>query len=127
MNKPKILIVDDEKKNIRLLKAMLMSEDYQIFENYSGEQALETVSAVNPDLILLDVMMPGIDGFKVCCKLKQAVETRTIPIVMVTALSDKEHRIKALEAGAEIFDIKPYIPHVDHIIKDVRMPDWLHD
>lgn len=121
MNKQKILIVDDEKKNIRLFKAMLMSENYQIFEALNGEQALQTVSAVNPDMILLDVMMPGIDGFSVCRKLKQAEETKIIPIVVVTALSDKEHRLKALEVGADDFLSKP----VDHTELLVRVKSLL--
>ena len=105
--KPKILIVDDEVKNTKLLRGMLLSENYDIFENHSGEQALDTVGAINPDLILLDVMMPGINGFDVCQTLKHAEETKIIPIVMVTALSEKEHRIEALSAGADDFLSKP--------------------
>ena len=105
--KPKILIVDDEEKNTKLLRGMLSTENYDIYENHSGEQALDTVSAINPDLILLDVMMPGINGFDVCRTLKQAEATKVIPIVMVTALSESEHRIEALSAGADDFLSKP--------------------
>jgi signal transduction histidine kinase len=107
MEKPTILIVDDEDKNIRLLKAMLMNEDYRISEASSGEQALQSIAEIKPDLILLDVMMPGIDGFKVCQKLKADDKTKMIPIVMQTALREKEHRIKAMASGADDFLSKP--------------------
>ena len=107
MEKPNILIIDDEEKNIRLLKAMLMNEDYLTSEALNGEKALESIAEIKPDLILLDVMMPGIDGFEVCRRLKAADETKMIPIVMVTALSDQEHRIKAMTCGADDFLGKP--------------------
>jgi len=116
MDKAKILIVDDEKKNIKLLKGMLFSENYKLLEACSGEEALDLVPAIQPDLILLDVMMPGISGFKVCRQLKQNDKTKTIPIVMVTALREKEHRMKALEAGADDFLSKP-VDHTELVIR----------
>ena len=116
MDKAKILIVDDEKKNIKLLKGMLFSENYKLLEACSGEEALDLVPAIQPDLILLDVMMPGISGFEVCRQLKQNDKTKTIPIVMVTALREKEHRMKALEAGADDFLSKP-VDHTELVIR----------
>ena len=107
MNAKNILIVDDEEKNIKLLKGMLFSENYNFFEALSGEDAIDLVNDINPDLILLDVMMPGISGFEVCHKLKQDEKTKSIPIIMVTALNEKEHRLKALESGADDFLSKP--------------------
>ena len=104
---PKILIIDDEERNIRLLKAMLLSEEYHLTGVLSGKEALESLDEINPDLILLDVMMPEIDGFEVCSLIKQDEKTRAIPVIIVTALNEKEHRIKAMEAGADDFISKP--------------------
>ena len=107
MKRQTILAVDDEERNIKLLKAMLMSEDYDVFDCLSGEEALTILPDIRPDLILLDVMMPGIDGFEVCRTLKGNEKTRMIPVVMVTALKEKEHRLKAMEVGADDFLSKP--------------------
>jgi putative two-component system response regulator len=102
-----ILIVDDEEMSVRLLKAMLVQENYQIVAAYSGEDALRILNDRNFDLILLDVMMPGMDGFKVCRKIKKEGKGGIIPILMVTVLTDREDRVKAMKAGADDFLSKP--------------------
>jgi len=107
MERQKILIVDDEERNIKLLKAYLMTKQYGIAEASNGEEALKMVNDFNPDLILLDVMMPGIDGFEVCKRLKQDDKTQMIPVIMVTALSGRNERIRALEVGVDEFLSKP--------------------
>ena len=107
MERHKILIVDDEERNIKLLKAYLIAKQYETAEASNGEEALRMVNDFNPDLVLLDVMMPGIDGFEVCKRLKTDEKTKMIPVIMVTALREKEYRIKALEAGVDDFLTKP--------------------
>ena len=107
MERHKILIVDDEERNIKLLKAYLITKQYETVEASNGEEALRMVNDFNPDLVLLDVMMPGIDGFEVCKRLKTDEKNKMIPVVMVTALREKEYRIKALEAGVDDFLTKP--------------------
>ena len=107
METPRILVVDDEENNIKLIKGMLMQESYNINGCLSGEEALKSLQDYKPDLILLDILMPGIDGFELCRRLKKDVNTRIIPIVMVTALKEREDRKKALDAGAEDFLNKP--------------------
>jgi signal transduction histidine kinase len=107
MDGQKILIVDDEANNIKLLKGILFPQNYKFSEALSGEEALDLVRQISPSLILLDVMMPGINGFEVCQKLKQDEKTKSIPIIMVTALNEKEHRLKAVESGADDFLSKP--------------------
>ena len=103
----KILIVDDDERNVRLMEAILKVEGYAIRLAFSGEEALKSIEEEPPDLILLDVMMPGMSGFDVAGKLKLNPETKTIPIIMVTALHDRNSRLLALEHGAEEFLSKP--------------------
>ncbi|WP_292467472.1 DUF835 domain-containing protein [Methanolobus sp.] len=102
----KVLVVDDEVMNIRLLEAYL-THDYDIFSASGGVEALEKVEIHNPDIILLDLMMPDITGYEVCKILKKSEKTRFIPIIMVTALSSLEDRIKGINAGADDFLTKP--------------------
>jgi two-component system cell cycle response regulator len=103
----RILVVDDVMVNVRLLEAKLASEYFNVVTAFNGEKALEVARTERPDLVLLDVMMPGMDGFEVCQRLKADPVTAEIPVVMVTALSDVADRVKGLEAGADDFLTKP--------------------
>ena len=103
----RILVVDDIAANIRLLQAKLQAEYYDVLTATNGAEALAAASAQQPDIVLLDVMMPGMDGFEVCRRLKHDPETRHIPVVLVTALDDRADRIVGLEAGADEFLTKP--------------------
>ena len=103
----RVLVVDDLEPNVKLLEAKLRAEYFDVIGAYSGEEALRLASAEKPDIILLDVMMPGMDGFEVCQRLKAAPETMHIPVVMVTALDQQADRVAGLEAGADDFLTKP--------------------
>ena len=104
---PRILIVDDDPKNVKLISGFLHNQPYELLTAYSGEEALELTRKEKPDLILLDIMMPGKDGFTVTKELKADPKTAAIPIIMVTALSSTKDKVKGLEAGAEEFLSKP--------------------
>jgi len=106
---PHVLVVDDHLPNIDVLRSFLEREGYRVLSASSGSEALARVQQDKPGLILLDVLMPEMDGFTVCRILKSAEETRSIPVIMVTALQDPEHVVRGLEAGADDFVSKPFI------------------
>ncbi len=109
MNKKnKILIVDDTVDTVELLKKRFRSDGYDTAEAYDGEEALKQVAEYNPDLIVLDVMMPKLDGYEVCQRLKIDENTRYIPILMLTAKSDVESKIRGLDIGADDYLPKPF-------------------
>lgn len=107
--KPVILIVDDVPRNIQVLGALLNKPEYNLAVAMNGQQALDTVSKIKPDLILLDVMMPVMDGHEVCRRLKQNETTRDIPVIFITAKSETDDIITGFELGAVDYITKPFI------------------
>jgi putative two-component system response regulator len=102
-----ILVVDDEPRNVKLLETLLHAEGYATIAASSGSEALALTATRNPDLILLDVMMPDMDGFETVARLKADPRTKPVPVIMVTALNDRDSKLRGLEAGAEEFLSKP--------------------
>lgn len=103
----RVLVVDDKLPNIKLLEAKLLQEYFEVITAMSGREALKLIDTKKPDIILLDIMMPSMNGFEVCKKIRENPKTYHIPIIMVTALSSPEDRVKGLEAGADDFITKP--------------------
>lgn len=106
-DKPRILIVDDERININLLNALL-KPDYKIMVAANGEQAIKAAVTARPELILLDILMPGIDGYEVCRRLKAMTATQTIPIIFITAMGDVENETMGFALGAVDYISKPF-------------------
>ena len=103
----RILVVDDVPANIKLLEARLLAEYYDVLTAADGPSAIEAAETGKVDVVLLDVMMPGMDGFEVCRHLKSDPATAHVPVVMVTALDQVADRVRGLEAGADDFLTKP--------------------
>ncbi|MEK7716055.1 MAG: response regulator, partial [candidate division NC10 bacterium] len=104
---PRLLVVDDTPANLKLLADLLGAKGYGVVTAAAGPEALEKVEKERPDLVLLDVMMPGMSGYEVCKKLRENPATATLPVVMVTALDPAQERVKGIEAGADDFLMKP--------------------
>lgn len=106
-SKYKILVVDDEKRMVRFIQLNLEQDGFQVVTAYNGEEALDQVRTQLPDLVLLDIMMPDIDGFKVLEKIR---EVSTIPVIMLTAKGEEDDRVRGLELGADDYITKPFSP-----------------
>jgi adenylate cyclase len=104
---PRILVVDDTPHNVKLLSDLLAAKGYVVSAAVNGEQALESIAAGPPDMVLLDVMMPGISGYEVCRRIRENPATALLPVVMVTSLDPQQERVKGIEAGADDFLSKP--------------------
>jgi len=111
-NSKKILVVDDEERVREMLGFRLRLFGYQVLEATNGEEALEVAAREKPDLVLLDIMMPGMDGFQVCSRLKRNDETKNIPVVILTAKADAKDVTRAVNSGASDYVVKPYDPMV---------------
>ncbi len=117
-----ILVVDDSELNRMMMESFIDPLGHRVIHAADGRDALQQVKAVRPNLILLDVMMPEMDGFEVCRRIKSNPETRTIPIIIITALDKTEDNVKGIEAGADDFLTRPF----DAVILAARMKSLLH-
>ncbi|RPI34324.1 MAG: response regulator, partial [Chloroflexota bacterium] len=100
-----ILVVDDEPRYVRLMEANLISEGYQVLKAANGQEAVEMVAEMRPDLVLLDIMMPNLDGFGACERIR---EFSNVPIIVVTAKGEERDRVRGLDLGADDYIVKPF-------------------
>ncbi len=111
MRKFKVMVIDDEMDIVKLIKISLEMANFEVIEAYSGKQALEKVQQGVPDIFLLDIMMPEMDGYEVCRRLRAQEATRQVPIVMLTAKGLKGDAEQGLKVGADDYILKPFDPY----------------
>jgi len=114
-----ILVVDDTTANLQLLMNILSEQGYTVYPASEGEQALEFVRSTIPDLILLDIKMPGMDGYEVCRRIKSDDRTRSIPIIFISILEDEHEKVEGFQAGAVDYITKPFLP--EEVLARIRL------
>ena len=113
MNKPlKVLVVDDEPDVVEILSYNLSRENYLVYKAYNGSDGVRVAHEVQPDLVIMDIRMPGINGIEACRQMKQDDETKTIPVLFLTADADEYTTMNAIEAGGDHFITKPIRPQI---------------
>lgn len=117
--KKKILVVDDEPHIVNLVRLTLSGEKYEVYSAYSGQEALRLAQQIRPDLILLDIMMPNMDGYQVCEELRKDKRTANVPIMILSAKSQLVDKFKSINVGADDYVVKPFDP--DELIKRVKV------
>ncbi len=122
---PKVLVVEDEPENQLAIQVILTVEGFEVVSVEDGRLALRTAKEQRPDLILLDVMMPEINGFEVLAQLRQDEATKSIPVIMLTALAQRSDVAKAVEAGVDGYVAKPFEP--DDLIERIRKAIVKHE
>jgi DNA-binding response OmpR family regulator len=110
MSRQRVLIVEDEEDILNLLRFNLQNSGFEVITSGDGREAMELARRHDPDLILLDIMLPGLDGFEVCRELKSDPETRLTPVIMLTARGEEVDRVVGLELGADDYVVKPFSP-----------------
>ncbi|MEW6574154.1 MAG: HD domain-containing phosphohydrolase [Bacillota bacterium] len=129
---PLVLLVDDEEKTLKLYEALLTAEGIATVKAFNGAEAINIFRRLKPDVVVLDIMMPGMDGFEVCHRLRALPEGGNVPILMVSALGDRKLRVKGLANGASDFLDKPvdkaeFITRLNNLLRVKEYQDFLHD
>ncbi|MBI2266348.1 MAG: response regulator [Armatimonadetes bacterium] len=130
--KAKILVVDDSREHVELLEAFLATAEYGTVRAFSGLDALSKLESERPDLVLLDIMMTGMDGYEVCARIKNKADTYPVPVVMITALRDLDEKVRAIDCGADDFLTKPVtrlelISRINSLLRIKHLHDALQE
>lgn len=119
LKKQKILVVDDEPHIVNLIRLTLSGEKYEVYSAYSGKEALELAKQITPDLIILDLMMPNMDGYQVCEEIRKDKRLAELPIMILSAKSQLVDKFKSINVGADDYVVKPFDP--EELLRRVKV------